>query len=189
MTTSGTGLVVCAVCGLTPSAASNCSAFPWSAVMRQTPPAADTASTTRPRHSSVVSTASIDGRLRAGVPDHVGVREVDHAERVAVADLRAEALGRLARRHLGLVVVARDVARARDEDPRLARPLLLAAAVEEVGDVRVLLRLGDVQLSQAGSGQHLRERVLDLDLAEDDGAVELVAVSRHRRQVVAAVEQ
>ena len=39
VTTSGTGFVVCAVCGLTPSGSSICSALPWSAVTRQTPPA------------------------------------------------------------------------------------------------------------------------------------------------------
>ena len=49
VTISGTGFVVWAVCGLTPSGSSICSAFPWSAVIRQTPPSSVTRSTTRPR--------------------------------------------------------------------------------------------------------------------------------------------
>ena len=149
VTTSGTGFVVCAVCGLTPSASSICSAFPWSAVIRQTPPSSVTRSTTRPRQRSAVSTASIDGGDRAGVTDHVGVREVDDAERVAVADLVDDALGDLVGGHLRLVVVARHVARARHELARLPGPRVLAAAVEEVRDVGVLLGLGDVQLRRA----------------------------------------
>jgi hypothetical protein len=58
-----------------------------------------------------------------------------------------ETIGDLRGRHLGLVVVARDVPRGRDQHTHLARPLLLPTAVEEVGDVRVLLRLGDVELA------------------------------------------
>ena len=54
--TIGTGLSECAVLGL-PSGSSMWSALPWSAVTMQTPPFASTASTTRPRHSSTVSTA------------------------------------------------------------------------------------------------------------------------------------
>ena len=148
VTTIGTGFVVWAVCGLTPSAASSSSALPWSAVTRQTPPAAVTASTTWPRHASAVSTACRGGD-RARVADHVGVREVDDAERVALPISSQKRVGRLACGHLGLEVVARHVARARHEHPRLPRPLLLSAAVEEVRDVGVLLGLGDVQLPQA----------------------------------------
>ena len=133
----------------TPSASSICSALPWSAVTRQTPPSSVTRSTTRPRQRSAVSTASTTAGIDAGVADHVGVREVDDAEARSRRRSRAtEALGHLVGRHLRLVVVARHVARARDEDPRLARPRLLAPAVEEVGHVGVLLGLGDVQLPQ-----------------------------------------
>ena len=93
--------------------------------------------------------------IEPGVPDHVGVREVDDAERVAVPDLADDAVGDLVGGHLRLLVVARDVSRARDEHTRLARPRVLAPAVEEVRDVGVLLRLGDVQLTQAVGGEHL----------------------------------
>ena len=86
VTTSGTGFVVWAVCGLTPSASSICSALPWSAVTRQTPPSAAVASTTRPSAASAASTAADDGRDHARVADHVGIREVDDAEAVALRE-------------------------------------------------------------------------------------------------------
>jgi hypothetical protein len=54
--TSGTGFIECAVFGL-PSCSSIWSAFPWSAVTMQTPADSWTASITRPRHASTVSTA------------------------------------------------------------------------------------------------------------------------------------
>ena len=56
VTTNGTGLSECAVSG-EPSSSSISSALPWSAVTMQAPPLPCTASTTRPRHSSTVSTA------------------------------------------------------------------------------------------------------------------------------------
>jgi len=59
------------------------------------------------------------------------------------------------------VVVARDVARRRDEDAGLALERLLSAAVEEVGDVRVLLGLGGVELPEAtGKSKSSRYRVM-----------------------------
>ena len=139
---------MCAVCGLTPSASSITSAFPWSAVTKHTPPAARTQSRTRPSIAIGLLDGCDDRGDRARMADHVRVREVDDAERVAVADLVAHAPARPRRRHLGLQVVARDVARRRDEDPRLALPLALLAAVEEVRHVRVLLGLRDVELPQ-----------------------------------------
>ena len=66
---------------------------------------------------------------------------------------------------------------------RLAGPLVLAAAVEEVRDVRVLLGLGDVQLADAVLGADLGHRLLDLLLLEDHRAVEVFLVARHRRHV------
>ncbi len=87
------------------------------------------------------------GRDDPRVADHVGVREVDHRERVPVADLLDEAVGQLQRRHLRLVVVARDVARGGHHQPRLAGERLLAPAVEEVRHVGVLLGLRHVQLA------------------------------------------
>ena len=74
--------------------------------------------------------------------------------------------------------------------PRLALPLVLDAAVEEVGHVGVLLGLGRVELAQRRAcDEHLGERVGDGLLREDDRAVELLAVARHRRQVELRVEQ
>ena len=66
---------------------------------------------------------------------------------------------------------------------RLALPLVLAAAVEEVRDVRVLLGLGDVQLADAVLGADLGHRLVDVLLREGDGAVEVVSVARHRRYI------
>src|SRR6187402_1328510 len=62
---------------------------------------------------------------RARMANHVGIREVHDCERVPVADLVAESISDTGRRHLGLQVVARDVARRGYEDPALARPLAL----------------------------------------------------------------
>ncbi len=81
---SGTGLVVWAVFG-EPSALSMWSALPWSAVIRQAPPRACTAATTRARQPSTVSIAFDRGRDVAGVADHVGVGEVDDPEAEALA--------------------------------------------------------------------------------------------------------
>ena len=87
------------------------------------------------------------------------------------------------------MVVARNVARRVDEDPLLAGERLLAAAVEEVRDVRVLLRLRRVELADAVGREHLGERVLDDVLREGDGEVEVVAVAGHRRQVDAELAE
>ena len=87
----GTRFVVWAVCGLTPSASSICSALPWSAVTRQTPPSA----VHRLDDAAEAGVGRLDRlhdrRDHAGVADHVRVREVDDRERVAVADLLDEA--------------------------------------------------------------------------------------------------
>ena len=121
--------------------------------------------------------------------DHVRVREVDDPEPVTVSDLGRETGGDLGRRHLRLLVVRADVARRRNEDAGLARPLVLAAAVEEVRDVRVLLGLRHVQLPQSAPRQHFRHRLLHRLLLEGDGAVEVAAVAGHRGQVEAGLEQ
>ncbi len=121
--------------------------------------------------------------------DHVGVREVDDAEPVAVPDLLDDLVCDLVRRHRGLEVVARDIARARDEGPRLARPRLLTAAVEEVRDVGVLLRLGHVQLAHVVLGEHLRQRACNVLLGECDRCVEVRCIPGHGRDVDAVVEQ
>ena len=46
-----------------------------------------------------------------------------------------------------------------------------------------------VELARAVGGEHLGEGVRHLLLLEDDRAVEVVAVARHRRQVEAGLEE
>ena len=53
----------------------------------------------------------------------------------------------------------------------------------------VLLGLGDVELAEIVLGENIGERLRNGLLAEDDRAVEVVAVVGHRRQVDAGVEQ
>ena len=81
---------------------------------------------------------------------------IANAKLAARPSARTKAVGRLARAHLRLVVVGRHVARRGHELAHLALVRVLLAAVEEVRHVRVLLRLGDVQLRAAGVGDHLR---------------------------------
>ena len=151
MTISGTGLVEWAVLG-EPSGSSMWSALPWSAVTMQAPPEPWTAATTSPRQRVDGLDRGDGGRDDAGVADHVGVGEVDDPEAVAVLrPALAERVGGRRGAHLGLVVVGGHVARRGDQAPLLPLPLLLAAAVEEVGDVGVLLGLGDVQLALAAA--------------------------------------
>ena len=55
--------------------------------------------------------------------------------------------------------------------------------------MRVLLRLGRVQLREPGAGQDLGEHLGNLLLVERHREREVLAVARHRRQRVAALEQ
>ena len=123
------------------------------------------------------------GGNAAGVPDHVGVGEVDDDEAVVAA---ANALDRRRRHargaHLRTLVIRDDVARRRDQHPRLTGMLALAAAVEEVGDVGILLRLRDVQLGDTGLLKRVGEHVPGTILGEGDGAGLSVPVRGHRGQ-------
>ena len=114
--------------------------------------------------------------------DHVGIRDVDDGERVAVAEALGEPLGDAGGRHLGRLVVRGDVAARGDELPVLAGVLLLAPAAEEVRHVRVLLRLGDVQLTQAGGLERVGERAVQRRVVEHDQRIQRVVVARHRRE-------
>ena len=76
--------------------------------------------------------------------------------------------------HLRREVVGRDLAVRRHEDAVLAGERLLDAAVEEVGDVGVLLRLGHVELALAEARQVRRQRVDD-ERRERDRDRQLVA--------------
>src|SRR3546814_13562789 len=57
----------------------------------------------------------------------------------------------------------------RHHDAVLAVEHLLAAAVQEEGDVRVLLGLGDAELPKPGPGDHLAEGVGEVLRREDRG--------------------
>ena len=123
------------------------------------------------------------GRNGARVSDHVRIREIDDREDVALADLFAEAACHLSRRHLGLVVVAWYVTGTRHEDACLAGPIVLAAAVEEVRDVCIFLRLGHVQLASAMLGDDLGHGLADVLLLEHDWAGEILVVPRHGGEI------
>ena len=101
---------------------------------------------------STASTASTVASQIARVADHVRVREVGDEDVVRARAMPVdERVGHAGRAHLRLEVV-RGHPRARDEDAVLALERRLAAAVEEVGDVGVLLGLRDVELAPARVG-------------------------------------
>ena len=91
--------------------------------------------------------------------DHVGIGEVEHDQIVfAGVDGADRLVGEFRRRHFRLQIVGRDLGR-RHHDAILALVGLLAAAVEEIGDVRVFLGLRHAQLLAAGLGHDLAEDV------------------------------
>ena len=103
-----------------------------------------------------------------GVTDHVAVGEVEDDHVILAALDRFDALfGDLVGAHMGLHVVGGD-RRGLDEDAILALILLFNAAVEEEGDVRILLGLGNTQLGQAVVGEILAEGVDELLRLEGD---------------------
>ena len=110
-------------------------------------------------------------------------------EGVAVRKLGRETVGDLRDGHLRLLVVGGDVPWRRYENAGLARPLLLAPAVEEVRDVGVLLGLGGMQLTEPVLGEHLGDRALDDLPFEDHRTVEVVPVPGHGREVDSTFQQ
>ena len=100
--------------------------------------------------------------------DHVAVGEVqdDHVV-LAGQDALDALLGDGGLAHLRLEVIGRDLG-GRDQRAVLARIFLFHAAVEEERDVRVLLGLGDAQLSHAQVGDILAEGVLEALRLERD---------------------
>ncbi len=110
----------------------------------------------------------LDGRLQnAGVADHVGIGEVDqHEVVVAFVDPPDDLVHQQPSAHLRLKIVGRHLGR-RLQVALLALKRGFLAAVEEVGHVGVLLRLGGVQLPAALLAQHFGQRVGDLDFGEE----------------------
>ena len=154
---NGTGFVVCAVCGPPVAGSINISALPWSAVISMR-------ATTLLDRLVDAAKLRIDGLNRlhrrlhlAGVPDHIGVREVDddYIERGVVERLD-DNIGDAGRGHLGSEIVGCDLLRC-DELPVFTAERLLDAAVEEVRHVRVLFCLSHAQ-DCAGSRQPSRWR-------------------------------
>ncbi len=80
---TGTGLVVCAVCGSPVTGSTIVSQLPWSAVTTIAPPTSSSAATTAPSPRSTASQAVIAAARIAGVAHHVGVGEVDDDQVVA----------------------------------------------------------------------------------------------------------
>ena len=99
------------------------------------------------------------GGKTAGMPDHVGIGVIeDHEVVFAGSDRGNRLVGELGRRHFRLQIVGRNFGR-RHHDAILTTILLLAAAVEEISDVRIFLRLRHAQLRAPGIGRHLAEDV------------------------------
>ena len=99
------------------------------------------------------------GLEHAGVAHHVAVGVVED-EGVVLAGLHGlhHLVGDLIGAHLGLQIVGGHSG-GLDQNAVLAGVLLLHAAVEEEGDMGVLLRLGDAQLGQALVGDVLAKGV------------------------------
>src|SRR5690606_32698433 len=55
---------------------------------------------------------------------------------------------------------------------------LLSPATEKIGDVGILLRLGNTQLAAATLGDHLTERLREVDLRECDRQIERLVIGR-----------
>jgi len=120
---------------------------------------------------------TLDGGLvDTRVADHVWGREVVHEElELVLSNALGHLVGDAAGAHLGVQVVRGDLGRG-DELALLVLELLLDTAVEEEGDVRVLLRLRDVALLEALLAEPLRQHVAHVLRREGDreGVVGLV---------------
>ena len=121
----------------------------------------------------------------ARVTDHVGVREV-HDVHIGLVGIDRRGQGVRDRRlaHLGLQIVCGNL-RAGDEASLLPRLGLLATAIEEECDVRILLGFGDMVLTQASCGKHVGKHVFRERLGERDrrGDIWIVLSQAHERDV------
>ena len=126
------------------------SALPWSAVTRSDA-AALLDGLVDAAELGVDGFDGADGGFHlAGVADHVGVGEVDDDDvEGGVADGFDDGVGDAGGGHLGGEVVGGDLLRG-DEGAVFAGEGFLDAAVEEVGDVGVLLGLGYAEVAEVG---------------------------------------
>ena len=115
--------------------------------------------------------------------DHIGIREIHdvHIGLVGI-DSRGQGIGDLRFAHLRLQIVRGDL-RAGDETSPLPLLGLLAPAVEEERDVRILLGFGDMVLAQTGGGEHVGKHVFRERLGERDrrGDIRIVLGQAHER--------
>ena len=118
----------------------------------------------------------------AGVPDHVAVGIVadDEIETIA-ADRLDQPVRHLVSAHLRLQVVGRHL-RRRHQDALFALVRGLDTAVEEEGDVCVLLGLRDPQLVQTQVGDVFAEGILQSLRRIGDGNIEILAVLGQTRR-------
>ena len=177
-----TGLVVCAVNG-PPSSSIICSALPWSAVISVEPPSSRTRSTMRPMHVSTTSSAvmaavstpvwpTMSALAKFSTTKSYGARL--EAPQHFVGDARRRSSPASGR-------TSPPSATGSARGPRSER--LLAAAVEEVRDVRVLLRLGDAQLLQPASATTSPRDCRPCLRRKRDRAAERGVVLRHAHVV------
>ena len=125
------------------------------------------------------------GREVSGVADHVGVRQVHDREVVFAAPRRVHERRRDAgRAHLRPQVVGRHLRRGH-QLAVLAGERRLAPAVEEVRDVRVLLRLGSMELGEAALREDPGHRhdLLRHERYEDIREADLVLGEAHESEI------
>ena len=166
------------------------SALPWSAVTIAAPPVSRTASSTSPRQRSTVSTARVAAGMLAGVPDHVGVGEVDDPEPEgrALRSRRAPVPGELRRppRARSSPACGRRSATSRGEGTRqrsspgygCSSPPLKKYVTCAYFSVSATCSWRSPRV-----GQHRRDRRLGARLLERDRVVPVLLVARHRREL------
>lgn len=94
------------------------------------------------RSRNTLSSSLVD----TGMTNHIRGSKVVHDEiELVLSESLAHLVADVGGAHLGVLVVCGDLGRG-DQVALLARELLLDTAVEEEGDVGVLLRFGDVAL-------------------------------------------
>ena len=132
-------------------------------------------------HAFVNSPDSLgNGIVDTRMAHHVAVGKVHHDEVVLLGGNGSHQLIlHLVGTHFGLQVVGSHL-RAGHQDAVLAFEGSLASAIEEEGDVGILLRLGGVQLLLALLREIFAQRVLHILLREEDvHALEVGVVGRH----------